>query len=202
MPLGSAELTAPKRHTRWPKIPTRAGASRRPGEVMGPRGSPAPGRRLVPGGDGRELGRGVLEEHWSVPRAASHRWAALSCTGHLPSNCELRSRFPRGAKISNCAMLLPAAMIKLLIRSSDYSALLIPLLSRAIDYLARVAAGPGLAGLGDTQGTGTWGAPGCLCFGVLPSLLVRKGEMPALGMGPQCPLSVGLSDPAMGVCSS
>lgn len=87
----------------------------------------------MPGGNRRGPGRGALEECRPVPCAASHRRAALSHVGHLPGNCELRSRFPRGAKINNRTALLPAGMIKLLIRSSNYGALLIPPLSHAVN---------------------------------------------------------------------
>lgn len=166
---------------------------------MGPRGGSATGRRLVPGGDGCEPGRGVLEERRPVPCATSRHRAAPSRTRRLPGNCELRSRFPRGAKINNGAALLPAGMIKLLIRSSNYSALLIPLLSRGVNYPARVAVGPGLTQLGALQGTGTWGALGCLHLGVLAGLPVHSWKMLALGTGPQCPPSMGLPDPGSGI---
>lgn len=156
----------------------------------------------MPGGDGCERGRGVLEERRPVPCATSRHRAAPSRARHLPGNCELRSRFPRGAKINNGAVLLPAGMIKLLIRSSNYSALLIPLLSRAVNYPARVAVGQGLTRLGALQGTGAWGALGCLRLGVLAGLPVRRGEMLALGTGPRCPLSTGLPDPGSGGCGS
>lgn len=142
------------------------------------------------GDKGHELGRGALEELWPIPHATSHFWAAPSHAGHLLGNCELCSRFPRGAKINNCAVLLPASMIKLLIRSSNYSALLIHPLSYDFNYPTQVVVGLGLVRLSAAQGLDAGGVLGCLCLGVLAGVPVHRGEMLALGTGPWCPPSV------------
>lgn len=144
----------------------------------------------MPGDKGHELGRGALEECWPIPHATSHFYAAPSHAGHLLGNCELCSRFPRGAKIYNCAALLPASMIKLLIRSSNYSALLIHPLSYDFNYPTQVAVGLGLVRLSAAQGMDAGGAVGCLCLGVLAGVPVHRGEMLASGTGPWCPPSV------------
>lgn len=54
-----------------------------------------------------------------TPHVASRCQAVLSRVGCLLGNCELHSRFLQGAEINNCAALLPAAVIKILIRSSN-----------------------------------------------------------------------------------
>lgn len=112
-------------------------------------------------------------------------WAALSCVGCLLGNCELRCRFPRGAKINNHGALLPAGMIKLLIRSSNYSALLIHPLSRAVNYLARVAVALGLAGLGAAQ-VGVRGVPWA-ALGCRPVSLCAEGRCWLWGQDPGVP---------------
>lgn len=80
----------------------------------------------MPGGDRHEL---VSRDNGEVPPHTSCCKPSLGSPephGCLPGNYGLRSGSPRGAEINNRGALLPAGMIKLLIRSSNYSALLIP----------------------------------------------------------------------------
>lgn len=75
-------------------------------------------------------------------------------------------------------------MIKLLIRSSNYSALLIHPLSHAFNYPAQVVVRLGIVGLSAAQGMGAGDALGCLCLGMLAGVPVHRGEMLALGTAP------------------
>lgn len=80
----------------------------------------------MPGGDRHEPGSRDNEEVPSHPSCCKPPPGSPEPHGRLPGNYDLRSRSPRGAEINNRGALLPAGMIKLLIRSSNYSALQIP----------------------------------------------------------------------------